>query len=102
MNTVYIDENVGGGLYVSRSTQSAHSYTQVSLKRIGIRHNVLVQDDVLHGYVFRFTKPRTFVGVVAHTFLESVEVSNNVVVVQDENRWTQEPFDNRSNICALF
>ena len=101
LNTVYIEENVGGGLYVSRSTQSAHSYTQVWLKRIGMRHNVLVQDDVVHGYVFRFTKPRTFVGVVAHTLLESVEVSSNVVVVQDENRWTQEPFDNRSNICAL-
>ena len=68
------------------------------LKRIG---NVLVQDDVAHGYVVRFTKPRTYASDVEHTSLESLEVSNNVVVVQDENRWTQEPFDNRSNICAL-
>ena len=101
LNTVYITENIGGGLCISRFTQSLHSFTEVWLKRIGIRQNFLVQDDLVHGYVFRLTKQRTYVGDVAYTSLESVEVSNNVVVFQDENRWIQEPFDVESNICAL-
>ena len=101
MNTVYIAENIGGGLYVSHSTHSPHSYTEVQLKRIGIRHNFLVQDDLVYGHVFRFTKLRTYAGDVAYTSLESVQVGNNVVVFQDENRWIQEPFDIGSNICAL-
>ena len=101
LNTVYITENIGGGLCISRFTQSLHSFTKVWLKRIGIRHNFLVQDDLVHGYVFWLTKQRTYVGDVAYTSLESVEVSNNVVVFQDENRRIQEPFDVESNICAL-
>ena len=66
------------------------------LKRIG---NVLVQDDdVVHGYVVRFTKPRTYASDVEHTSLESVEVSNNVVVVQDET----DGLKNLSTIDQIF
>ena len=100
LNTVYIAENIGGGLRVSRFSQS-YSYTKVWLKRISIGHNFLVQDDLVHGYVFRLTKQRTYVGDVTYTSLETVDVSNNGVVFQDENRWIQEPFDIESNICTL-
>ena len=66
LNTVYIEENVGGGLYVSQSLQR---YTQVWLKRID---NIHVQDDVVHGYVVRFTKPRTYASDVEHTSLNQL------------------------------
>ena len=36
-----------------------------------------------------------------YTSLESVNISNNVFVFQDESPWNQELVDTESNICAL-
>ena len=90
LNKVRIAENIGGGLYVSIAPQLSQSYIQLWLKEIEVIHNFLVEDNFqVYGYVVRFEELMTSAGDV-YTSLESVVVSNNVLVFQGENTWNQE------------
>ena len=92
MNKVHIAENVGGGLYVSLIPQLSQSYIQLRLNEIEIVHNFLIQhtDFNVYGDFVRFEELMTKAGRV-NTSLESVEISNNVLVFQDKNTWNQSP-----------
>ena len=90
MNRVHIAENVGGGLHVPLFPQLFQSYIQLRLNEIEIVHNFLIQhtDVRVRVDVVRFEELMTSAGRV-NTSLESVEISNNVLVVQDKNTWNQ-------------
>ena len=92
MNKVHIAENVGGGLHVLLALQHSESYIQLRLKEIEIVHNFLIQhiDFNINAYVVQFVELMTNAGRV-NTSLESVEISNNVLLLQDKITWNQSP-----------
>ena len=96
MNEVYIAENVGGGLYVNLLPQLSENNVQLRLKKVAVVQNFIVQ-----GYFVRFEKLRTSAGSVDIS-LESVKVSNNVFVFEDESTWSQEHFNVESDTCSLL
>lgn len=102
MNKLYIAENVGGGLLVNFLPQLPQSYIQMKLKDVEVVHNYLVEDDDrrIYGFVVRFEKGVINPGGV-YTSLESVEISNNVLVFEDESTWNQQLFLDLELNCAL-
>ena len=105
MNELYIAENVGGGLAVNCLPQLPQSYIRLKLKSVEVVHNFLVREYFqdsrrIYGFVVRFEKGVINAGGV-YTSLESVEISNNVLVFEDENTWNQQLFLNLATVCAL-
>jgi len=102
MNKLYIAENVGGGLLVNFLPQLPQSYIQMKLKNVEVVHNYLVEDDDRrrYGFVVRFEKGVINPGGV-YISLESVEISNNVLVFEDESTWNQQLFLDLETNCAL-
>ena len=105
MNKLYIAENVGGGLLVNCLPQLPQSYIQMKLKNVEVVHNYLGRDNFqdkrrLYGFVVRFEKGAINAGGV-YTSLESVEISNNVLVFENENTWNQQLFLDLETTCAL-
>ena len=92
MNKVHIAENVGGGLHGSLAPQLSQSYIQLRLNEIEIVHFLLIQhtDVNVFGAFVRFVELMTNAGRV-NTSLESVEISSNVLVLQDKITWDQSP-----------
>ena len=105
MNELYIAENVGGGLAVNCLPQLPQSYIRLKLKNVKVVHNFLVRDNFqdnhrVYGFVVRFEKGVINAGGV-YTSLESVEISNNVLIFEDENTWNQQLFLNLATVSAL-
>ena len=96
MNGVYIAENVGGGLSVFLVPQLSQNNVRLRLKKVLVVHNFLVQGR----YVVRFDKIMTSTGSV-YISLELVEISNSVLLFQDESAWSQKLFDVTSDSCGL-
>ena len=92
MNKVHIAENVGGALHVSLLPQLSQSCIQLKLNEIEIVHNILIQhtDVHVHSSVVMFEELMRNAGRV-NTSLESVEISNNVLLLQDKITWNQSP-----------
>ena len=85
INEVHMAENVGGGLYAFLLPQISQSSVQLRLKEIEVIHNFLVDNGFqVNGHVVCFEESKANSGRV-YTSLESVELSNNIVVFQDEN-----------------
>ena len=95
VNEVYIAENVGGCLHVTLCPQLSQSYIELMLKKTEVAHNFLVQDTFV-----RFEKLMTSAGGV-YLSLQSVEISNNVVVIQDESTMNEEYLDFQPSSSAL-
>ena len=105
MNELYIAENVGGGLAINCLPQLPQSYIRLKLKNVEVVHNYLVREYFqdnrrIYGFVVRFEKGVINAGGM-YTSLESVEISNNVLVFEDENTWNQQLFLNLATVCAL-
>ena len=84
INEVYIAENVGGDLFASLALEFPQSNIQLKLKKIDVEHNFLVRQKLEHIYIVRVEEYRTNTGGV-YTSLESVQIINNVLVLQDED-----------------
>ena len=96
---VHIAENVGGGLHISFFLRLSQSYVQLKVQKVEVMHNFLIQTNYQpHGTVVQFNGHLTNAGGV-YINVESLEVSSNVVVYQDENTGNQEPFG--ADISAL-
>ena len=90
INEVHIAENVGGGLTAGFHPKFFQSYVQLRLKNVVVVHNFLPQDGFqVRCYVLRLEGDLANSDNV-YIALESVELSNNVLVPhdQDENIWT--------------
>ena len=87
MNEVYIAENVGGCLHVTLCPQLSQSYIELMLRKTAVVHNFLVQDTFV-----RFEELMTSAGGL-YLSLESVEINNNIFVIQDEIIGNQEYFN---------
>ena len=96
---LYLTENVGGGLHVSFYPRLSQSHMWLTVQKVKVVHNFLVQNNFqFSGYVVYFTGHITNAGGV-YISLESVEVSSNVLLYQDENAGNQERFD--ADISAM-
>ena len=96
---LYLTENVGGGLHVSFYPRLSQSHMWLTVQKVKVVHNFLVQNNFQSsGYVVYFKGHITNAGGV-YISLESVEVSNNVLLYQDENAGNQERFD--ADISAM-
>ena len=79
--------------------QLSQSYSQLKVQKVEVIHNFLIHH--LYHAVLQFKGHLTNTGGV-YISLESVDVSSNVLVNQDENTGCQEPFGVESNgISAL-
>jgi len=85
---VHITENVGGGLFAFLLLEPPQSYIQLRLKKVEVIHNFLVQDISYLICVLWYVQIMKTAGNV-YASLESVEMSNNVLVLQEENAWNQ-------------
>jgi len=83
MNEVHIAENFGGGLSVPILPHFPQSFIQLRLKKVAVVYNFLVRKV----YVVQFEQLMTNIGGNAYTSLESVKISDNVLVIQNENTW---------------
>ena len=103
LNDVCIAENVGGGLAVSFRLEFPQKNVQLRLKNVEVVHNFVVQDNIqVYGYFVR-VEQHYMERSGLHTLLESVKISNNFILLQDENTWNQEQFGVTValSICAL-
>ena len=90
---VHIAENVGGGLHISFFPQLSQSYIQLEVQNVEVVHNFFIQTNLkFFGAVVQLNGYLTNAGSVYIT-LESVEISSNVFIYQDENTRNQEPLD---------
>ena len=90
---VHIAENVGGGLHISFYPRLSQSYIQLEVQNVEVVHNVFIQTNLkFFGAVVQLNGYVTNAGDV-YISLESVEISSNVFIYQDENTRNQEPLD---------
>ena len=90
---VHIAENVGGGLWTFLYPQLSQSYIQLKVQNVEVVHNFSIQTNLeFSGAVVQLNGYPTNAGSV-YISLESVEISSNVLVYQDENTHKQEPLD---------
>ena len=104
MNEVQIAENVGGGLFVTLFLELPQSYIELRLKKIEVVHNLLIQDKLqlrVYGNVVRFEELIMNAAGGVNITMESAEISNNVLVSQNENVWTQELLGLEPYLCAF-
>ena len=90
---IHIAENVGGGLHISFFPGLSQSYIQLKVQNVEVVHNFFIQTNLkFFGGVVQLNDYLTNAGSVYIT-LESVEISSNVFIYQDENTRNQEPLD---------
>ena len=90
---VHIAENVGGGLHISFFPRLSQSYIQLKVQNVEVVHNFFIQTNLkFFGGVVQLNDYLTNAGSV-YISLESVEISSNVFIYQDENTRNQEPLD---------
>ena len=89
---------IGGGLCASLGLELPQSNILLKLKRIGIEHNYIVRLRFKHIYIVRLEELMTNTDGV-QTSLESVQIIDNVLVLQDENSWS--PFGLDLSVGAL-
>ena len=93
MKQVHIAENAGGGLHTTFLLRLSQSYIHLKMQKVEVIHNFLIQTNYQpHGAVVYFNVHITNAGGVYIT-VESLEVSSNVFVYQDENTGNQERFN---------
>ena len=98
---VHIAEDVGGGLRISLFPQLSQSYIQVRVQNVEVVHNFFIQTNFeFSGAAVQFKGYLTNAGGV-YISLESVEVSNNVFIYQDENTRNEEPLDVHISALAV-
>ena len=79
---VHIAENAGGGLLVSLFPRLSQSYIQLKVQNVEVVPNFLIQNNFqFAGAVVQFKGHLTNAGGV-YIFLESVEVSSNVLYIK--------------------
>ena len=82
---VRIAENVGGGMFISPFPRLSQSYIQLIVQNVEVVHNLFIQTNFqFSGAVVHFRGYMTNTGGV-YISLESVEISSNVFIYQDEN-----------------
>ena len=90
---VHIAENVGGSLKISFLPRLSQSYIRLKVQNVEVLHNFIIQTNLeFYGAVVQFKGFLTNAGGV-YISLESVEISSNVFIFQDENTRIQEPLD---------
>ena len=90
---VHIAQNVGGGLDTTLYPRFSQSYIQVKVQNVEVVHNFIIQTNLeFFGAVVQFNDYLTNAGSV-YISLESVEISSNVLIHQDESTRKQEPLD---------
>ena len=98
---VHIAENAGGGLLISLFPRLSQSYIQLKVQNVEVVHNFFVQNNFqFAGAVLQFKGHLTNTGGV-YISLESVEVSTNVFIYQDENTQIREPLDDIAALAVL-
>ena len=90
---VHIAENAGGGLLIALYPRLSQSYIPLEVQNLEVVHNFFIQTNFqFSGAVVWLNSYLTNAGCV-YISVESVEVSSNVLVYQDENTRNREPFE---------